>query len=196
MKQLFFCVCIFIFLLSSNAFSQDYQKSIIEFQKELNRAYKNPDESPLTKKDRRKFKKHSFFPINEAFRVTAKFERIKESNPFKMKTTTERQAIYEIYGIATFVINGIEYKLNIYQSHQLRTMEKYKNYLFLPFTDKSNGTETYGGGRYIDLQIPTGDTIIIDFNKAYNHKYSCPIPPAENNLDLYIKAGIMYLSKN
>ena len=70
------------------------------------------------------------------------------------------------------------------------------DHLFLPFTDNTNGVETYGGGRYIDLKIPAGNTINIDFNKAYNpycaysDKYSCPIPPPENHLDIEIKAGI------
>ena len=68
--------------------------------------------------------------------------------------------------------------------------------MFLPFTDAGNGDESYGGGRYIELRIPEKDTIIIDFNKAYNpycaynHKYSCPIPPIENNIPIEIKAGV------
>lgn len=59
--------------------------------------------------------------------------------------------------------------------------------------------ETYGGGRYIDLNIPAGKTIIIDFNKAYspscayNYNYSCPIPPKENDLDIAITAGVKNL---
>ena len=66
----------------------------------------------------------------------------------------------------------------------------------LPFTDLTNGNETYSGGRYIDLEIPEGNTIRIDFNKSYNpycaytEGYSCPIPPAENNLGYTITAGV------
>jgi uncharacterized protein (DUF1684 family) len=68
--------------------------------------------------------------------------------------------------------------------------------LFLPFLDNTNGDTTYGGGRYIDLRIPEGDTIEIDFNKAYNpycaynSRYSCPIVPRENYLDTNIEAGV------
>ena len=93
-----------------------------------------------------------------------------------------------------FLVNNL--KLNIYQNHRLRKMEKYRNHLFLPFTDLTNGEETYGGGRYIDLSIPDSDTIIIDFNKAYNpycaysSTRSCPIPPRENDLDLKVEAGV------
>ena len=74
--------------------------------------------------------------------------------------------------------------------------EEYRDYLFLPFTDKTNGSETYTGGRYIDLSIPEGDTLEINFNKAYNPycaynpKYSCPIVPGVNALDTEVRAGV------
>ena len=71
-----------------------------------------------------------------------------------------------------------------------------KNYIFLPFTDMSNGKTSYEGGRYIDLEVPKGDELIIDFNQAYNPycaynpKFSCPIPPKRNHLDTFIEAGV------
>ncbi|MGX1930630.1 DUF1684 domain-containing protein [Flagellimonas sp. 2504JD4-2] len=175
---------------------QTYQDSIVEYQKELNDFYSNEEKSPLTKKDFKKFKGHDFFTIDENFKVEAKFERAVNAIPFLMKTTTDRLPTYEVYGVATFTIDGQTHRLNIYQNHRLRETEKYKNHLFLPFTDLTNGNETYGGGRFIDLEIPEGDTIVIDFNKAYNpycaynKKYSCPIPPKENDLPIHINAGI------
>lgn len=113
-----------------------------------------------------------------------------------MKTTTDRRPIYDVYGSATFLIDGNEYSLNIYQSHQLKDTEEFKNYLFVPFKDLSNGGESYGGGRFIDLSIPEGNTIIIDFNQSYNPycaystRYSCPIPPKENFLNIKVLAGV------
>ena len=70
-----------------------------------------------------------------------------------------------------------------------------ENSLFLPFTDQTNGKELYGGGRYMDVEIPLSDAIILDFNKAYNpycacsDRYSCPIPPQENDLQIPILLG-------
>jgi len=184
------------FLQLSIINAQTYEDTILEFQKDLNEEYKNPDESPLKKKDLKRFKGHKFFPIDEKYKVIANFERTKDADPFLMKTTTNRRPKYEVYGVATFQLDGKEYQLNIYQSHKLRETDEYKNYLFLPFTDLTNGDKTYGGGRFIDLEIPDGDSITIDFNKAYNPycaynaKYSCPIPPEENDLDIHILAGI------
>jgi len=195
MKILLLTLILF-FAYHSVILSQDYQKSIIEFQDKLNEEFRNPDESPLTVEDREKFDSLAFFPIDEKFRVLAKFERIENAIPFEMKTTTDRLPVYEIYGVATFTLDDIEYKLNIYQSLSLREKEEFKSYLFLPFTDATNGGETYGGGRFIDLLIPEGDQIVIDFNMsynpycAYNHSYSCPIPPEENDLNCEIRAGV------
>ena len=181
-------------------FSQNsYQSEIEKFQTELNEEFKNPEESPLSKKERKKFEGHNFFPINEKYQVSAEFVKADNPGTFQMKTTTNRLTTYDRYGYAKFTLNGIEYKLTIYQSHRLRETEEYKDYLFLPFTDLTNGEETYGGGRYIDLSIPGGNQIIIDFNKAYspscayNYSYSCPIPPAENNLEIRVEAGVKNL---
>jgi hypothetical protein len=195
MKTHIFTLFLFI-TFTVSAFFQDYKQSIIEFQSRLNEEFRNPEESPLTQNDLEKFDSLTFFSINEKYRVVAKFEKIENAIPFEMKTTTDRLPVYEIYGVATFILDGIEYTLNIYQSHSLREKEEYKSYLFLPFTDLTNGNETYGGGRFIDLLIPEGDQIVIDFNMAYNpycaynHTYSCPIPPEENDLNCEIRAGV------
>lgn len=184
--------------ITSLGYAQESTTDSKKFQDELDVAYADKESSPLTKKDRRRFKGLPFFPINEKYRVVAKFERAQNVTPFKMSTTTDRKPVYELFGVATFSIDGVEYQLNIYQSHKLREMEEYKNHLFLPFTDLTSGVESYGGGRFIDLEIPEGDEIVIDFNKAYNpycaynHVYSCPIPPAENDLKVEIRAGVMY----
>ena len=187
-------------LISGGIFAQtnDYVQSIISYQKELNKEFRDPEESPLPKKDRKKFKELPFFPIDEKYKVVARFERAENATPFQMKTTTDRLPTYELFGLARFTFEEKEYTLHLYQSHQLREMEKYKNHLFLPFTDMTNSETSYGGGRFLDLEIPEGGEIIIDFNKAYNpycaynHIYSCPIPPSENDLPFEVKAGVMY----
>ncbi len=73
--------------------------------------------------------------------------------------------------------------------------EKYKDYIFIPFKDHTNGNETYGGGRYIEAKKPTGDTYQLDFNYAFNPYchyttgYSCPYPPEANFLEIKIETG-------
>jgi TonB family protein len=102
-----------------------------------------------------------------------------------------------IYGYVNFVLRGKEFRMPVYQSRDLMNSAEYADYLFFPFSDKTNGSTTYAGGRYIDLRIPKeGNTIIIDFNKAYNpycaynKAYSCPLIPEENQMDIDVLAGV------
>lgn len=194
---------ILVLLTFSISFGQKtfVKDSVVAFQKQINSEYADAKESPLLEKDLKKFKSLAFYPINEKFFVVAKFVRTPDEKPFEMPTSTDRKPIYVKYGEAHFSIDGKNFKLNIYQSQDLKKIEKYKNSLFLPFTDLTSGVESYGGGRYIDLEIPAGDEIVIDFNKAYNpycaynHKYSCPIPPQENDLKIEILAGVKKFKK-
>ncbi len=174
-------------------------KETKEFQYKLNLQYADIKESPLTKEDFIKFSSLHFFDINEDLRVIADFKRTPEEIPFEMLTTTSRLAKYVTYGIATFKIKDKEYSLNIYQS-TTNTDPEYKHHLFLPFTDLTNNKESYAGGRFMDLSLNdiTKDyKIVLNFNKAYNPycaynpKYSCPIPPKENRLDVVINAGVL-----
>ena len=122
--------------------------------------------------------------------------RTPDEKPFLMPTTTERLPEYVKYGEAHFKINGKQLKLNLYKSTKPYSEPGYEDYLFLPFTDLTSGDGSYGGGRFLDARIPEGNTILLDFNKAYNpycaynSMYSCPIPPKENDLDIRIEAGV------
>lgn len=166
------------------------------FQRELNAEYKDASKSPLKNKDRKNFKGLDFFKFNAAYVVKARLERTPDSKWFNMRTTTSRVTKERVYGILRFELNGKQHRLNVYQGEETMQQEGMEDYLFLPFLDETNGFETYGGGRYLDLRIPAGDTIEIDFNTAYNpfcaynEKYSCPIVPRENYLQTRIEAGV------
>jgi len=167
-----------------------------QVQEELNQEYIDPETTILDSVDFKSFKGLEFYPLISKYIVKAKFVRTPNQEPFKMPTTTSRLPVYEKYAEVYFVIDSQQLKLNVYQSHDLLKKEEYKNYLFMPFTDLTSGEESYGGGRYLELSIPEGDEIIIDFNQcynpycAYNSKYSCPIPPRENRLNVEIRAGV------
>jgi uncharacterized protein (DUF1684 family) len=192
---LFICSTIIPLVLEAQTDSAA-MKEITAFRNELNSFYADSASSPLLAVDKMAFKGLDFYPVNTDYRIHAKFVRTPAEKPFKMRTTTDRLPDYVKYGEVNFNLMGKKFKLNIYQNLQLMKKAGYENYLFLPFTDLTNGDETYGGGRYIDLRIPEGETIIIDFNQcynpycAYNHRYSCPIPPKENDMDVKVKAGV------
>lgn len=181
-------------LFSSFSFSQE--KSAQEFQDNLNKEFSNKSESPLEKKDFKKFTGLDFYPINQLFVVEAQFKKLENEKVFEMKTSTDRHPKYIKYGELSFVINSKSFKLFVYQNQELIKKEGYEDYLFLPFSDLTCGYGSYIGGRYLDLKIPNSDKIIIDFNKSYNplcaysHRFSCPLVPLENDLKVEILAGV------
>lgn len=188
---------LFFFPLTFCFSQQKYDlASVTQFQNDLNAEYADVKTSPLLTEDIGNFKSLDFYPANEDFFVVAKFVRTKKEKPFEMKTTTDRKPIYVKYGEVFFTIQGLDFKLNVYRNIALSKQKKYKDHLFLPFSDLTSGKESYIGGKYIDLEIPKGNTIAIDFNTsynpycAYNYKYSCPIVPLENDLNIEIKAGV------
>lgn len=191
-------------LFSSSYYSQNSEdkKTAQEFQDELNRKYANPEESPLEKEDLANLAGLDFFEIDPEYIVKAEFVRTPAEPPFTMKTSTERLPVYVKYGELYFTLKGKDFKLNVYQNQELTQDPEYFDYLFLPFTDLSNGRSTYGGGRYLDLRIPDSKEVVLDFNKAYNPycaysgRYSCPIPPEENELETEILAGVKSFKKH
>lgn len=194
----------FFFLATIPAFSQtntDDIAAITKFQNDLNKEYKSKKKSPLDGKDWKHFKGHTFFAIDLKYRVSATLRVTAPAPFFKMKTSSMALPEYRVYGILEFTLDARKFELPVYQSKQLLTSDGYRDYLFLPFTDLTNGNQTYPGGRYIGLSIPKGDTVVVDFNQAYNPycaystRYSCPIVPAENHLDIEMLAGVMYTSK-
>lgn len=173
-----------------------------EFQRNLNSEFKDASKSPLKKKDRKDFRGLEFFKVDSAYVVHATLKTTPDEQPFKMKTTTDRLPEYVKYGEITFNLENETFTLNVFRDLDLMKEEGFEDYLFLPFLDDTNGDETYGGGRYLDLRIPEGDVMIVDFNKAYNpycaynEKYSCPIVPRDNYVGVNIKAGVKAFEVN
>lgn len=166
-----------------------------EFRAEREAEFRDPATSPLETWQVAKFTGLKYFKIDPSFKVRANFVRTPHEKKFNMPTSSGITKVYLKYGELTFKLDNRDYKLGVYQSEDLAQTEKYKNFLLIPFTDQTNGKETYGGGRYIDFQIPSSDEVTLDFNLAYNpscaysSRFNCPIPPRQNRLPTKIKAG-------
>ena len=138
-----------------------------------------------------------FYPNNDKLKVMATI--VKNPNPVPFDVTTSSGMIKQFhkYADAKFTLDGKEYSLEIHQNLKSMRMPQYRTLLFLPFNDLTNGDETYGGGRYINLDIKDikDGKLEINFNECYNPYcaysagYNCPIPPLANKLDIAITAG-------
>lgn len=174
-----------------------YIRSVKKHRKQVHKSFKDPESSPF-KDQAHSYTRLSYFPPDPAYRVSATISRTPEADPFHIQTSNpDRQKQFVSYGQLQFDLNGAAYSLTVYRNLELPGIPLYKNHLFLLFTDESSGRDTYGGGRYLDLEIPeTGNEIVLDFNMCYNpycaygEGWSCPIPPSENHLPIRIEAGV------
>lgn len=185
----------FLFLLISiNSFAQSYAEQIAKHRETYKQDFIKDERSPLKKNDLQNL---HFYEADSAYKILADVEILKNEKVFKMPTFNGSSSDYYKYAHVNFVLNGKKIQMTLYRSVSLSTNPVYKDHLFLPFTDETNNKETYGGGRYIDLDAKeiVDNHIEIDFNKAYNpycaysDGYRCPVPPEENDLQLAVKAG-------
>lgn len=191
------CITMLTFFFLS-AYSQNGDLAIKEIKahrKSQEKEFRDKKKSPLTPDDRKKFKGLNYYAINLKYRVPAIFVKTENSGLFRMRTTTDRLPEYRKYGDVLFEIDGVDHKLEVYQSPEISMRPGYEDYLFIPFTDQTNGHETYEVGRYLAFRVPPSDAVVLDFNQcynpycSYNSDYSCPIPPEPNRLLIPIPAG-------
>ena len=171
-----------------------YQEEIRKYRVGYLQSFLESDRSPLTQKE---LKDLSFFEADSSFRVSASFQLLPEEPVFEIPTSSGRTKPYRKFALLKFTLDKMDCQLYVYESMLLKDDPQYANYLFLPFTDQTNGETSYGGGRYLDLDKSdfSSDSILVDFNKAYNpwcaysDGYNCPVPPKENDIPLPIYAG-------
>jgi uncharacterized protein (DUF1684 family) len=168
--------------------------AIQSFRQERDNFFKNAPNSPLEDSDKVRFKGMNYFPIDLKYRFEGEIERyiININNPKYYATFLTNKGPkkrYVRYGKFRFTFNGKEFALELYKSIL-------SDVIFIPFYDRTNGKETYEGGRYLDSEIlMPGYQIIVDFNLsynpscAYNEKFVCVLPLEANRLKIEIPAG-------
>lgn len=168
-----------------------YAAQVHQARQQKDQAFRTAPTSPIPAEQRGAFGGLRYFKPNAAYRVVARLTRAPGLAPLPLALTGGSADAYARWGTAEFELAGQPQKLVLLQK-QGEARE-----LFLPFTDPTNGQQTYGGGRYLDLPVPAPEAseITLDFNAAYspfcayNHEYSCPKPPADNRLTVPVLAG-------
>jgi uncharacterized protein len=169
------------------------EKRVLEWRKERDIFFKTHERSPLTPQAKKNFKSLKYYPFHPKYVFSGQIERFifQIDNPkyyatfLTNKGTNKR---YLRYGKFRLKMDGQEHAIEIYKSIL-------SDNLFIPFKDKTNGKETYEGGRYIDAEILVGYKMVLDFNMAYspacvyNDRFICVLPPKENTLEIMVEAG-------
>jgi len=167
------------------------EEKVKGFREKRDQFFREDPHSPLKDADLRNFKGLSYFPIDLKYATAGAVERTPAGlQPLyvNLRTNKGTEKRYVRYGRFKFKLDGKEYVLQVYRV--LGGDE-----LFLPFKDKTAGTETYSKGRYLFIEPMPQEKVLIDFNRAhnpfcsYNDKYTCPDPAEENWLSTVIRAG-------
>lgn len=199
LRQWLVCIGMMFFLVSCGSGPNrleilQHKKEILAARKDKDRFFKTSKDSPLLNEQQWKFKELSYFPVDIAFKVMAHYERLLKPVEFRIQTSTGHERVYVTIGRFDFTLANK--KMSLFAYHEKgQEGTTGRNSLFVPFTDLTTGKETYGAGRYLDVEEPPGDSTVLDFNLAYNpycaynYNFSCPIPPSENRLGLEAKAG-------
>lgn len=151
------------------------------------------DEYPLSEEQKADFDGLDYYPPDAKYCIPARFNKAEGAEVFQMPTNKEELIPFREFGVFEFRIDGAAYSLTAYQRMDLPEDER--QWTMVPFKDKTNGHETYGGGRYLVIEFPIDSQTQIDFNRAtnpwcvYSAEYTCPVPPVKNWLDLPIEAG-------
>lgn len=169
------------------------------FKSDADRDGDGQPDSPLLPEDRAKFTGLPYYPIDPAYQMPAV---LKENRAPRLiielpTSSTELRKMQRV-GTLTFSLKGTTMTLTAFADEGANPITR----LFVPFGDLTSGTETYKGGRYLELDRTTTTIYTLDFNRAYhpfcvfNIAYVCPVPPQENRLPVAIQAGERFAAVN
>ncbi|WMJ75030.1 DUF1684 domain-containing protein [Cytophagaceae bacterium ABcell3] len=186
-------IMIFVSLFSTEQTEdpEAYIESVQAFRKEKDKYFGRDKDSPI--ENQAEFEGLNYYDPDPSYKTTASLELLTgDEQVISIKRSDGKKEDFIKYAYASFELNEQPARVLLLK----RTgNEVDTTMLFLPFTDKTSGEDTYGGGRYLDLKYDNEEEIEIDFNLAYNPycvyniRYSCPLPPEGNFIDQEIRAG-------
>jgi uncharacterized protein (DUF1684 family) len=177
--------------LETSVKPREYIKEIESERQEIIDFMENDPESPFNNKGKVPYEGLNFFDIDPKFKVKAKIKRIASPISFNIQMSNGETEEYFKYATAHFKLQDVKQELFLLKSKRFYD----KPYLFLPFYDETSAVESYGGGRYLNIDYEGGKEVFLDFNLAYNpycvyrETYRCPIPPPENRITVKVTAG-------
>ncbi len=170
---------------------QGYADTISATRAEKDDQFRTASDSPIPPNRQADLLPLAYFPIDPEYNVPAVLKPSDDQTVVDMVTSTGGKEEMRRAGILRFTLKGRPLQLTAFVTAAAQNLDR----LFVPFTDLTTGTETYPGGRYLDLDRNASGLYGLDFNRAYhpycyyNPTWECPYPPAENRLPVPVRAG-------
>lgn len=180
-------------VIMNDAEKEAWEIRLVEMRIDRNEKFMDPAQTPLLSADQEGFIGLNYYYPDESLRFITKFEKADSKEVVVLEKRTGKKVEYLRKGSVSFMHNDEAHTLFAYGPVDTT---KYGDYLWLPFFDAGTATESYAGGRYMDLEIAEDGTVELDFNFAYNplcayntEDYNCTLPPADNRLNFEVTAG-------
>jgi len=170
--------------------NKDYASRLAAERQAKDKQFMDEDD-PVPQSRKARLLPLAYFAIDPDYNVPAALKPAEKETVIEMPTSTGKLRRQRIVGTLEFVLKGQPLKLTATVEADAPNLDQ----INLMFSDLTSGTETYPGGRYIDLYRNVSGLYELDFNRAfnpycyYNESYDCPFPPRENRLELPIRAG-------
>ncbi len=169
-----------------------HDQDILAWRASKDAMFKSGADSPLLPADKAAFTGLPYYSIDPAYQMPAVLKENRSPRLIiELPTSTTELRRMQRVGTLTFTLKGTTLSLTAFADEDARVITR----LFVPFGDLTSGTETYKGGRYLELDRTSTTLYDLDFNRAYhpfcvfNVNYVCPVPPSENRLAVAIQAG-------
>jgi uncharacterized protein (DUF1684 family) len=168
-----------------------YADEIAAWRATKDQFMRESEDSPVPPDRRASFRPLVYFPTDPEYRVPAGLSLNRGEDILEIPTSTGARRAHQRVGKLSFTLKGQLLTLTAFVEVGQQDIRR----LFVPFADLTNGTETYPGGRYLELDRTATGIYDLDFNRAYhpfcyyNPKYDCPYPPRENRLRIPVRAG-------
>lgn len=170
--------------------TDEYEQQVMQDRVERDMSMRE-EESVLPPGRRSAFRGLDYYNVDPAYRFVVPLERSAQPDTVMVAESTGGVRPQVLVGRVTIPFPNSEEQLIVFEGEG----ETPRGRLWLAFADATNGDSTYKAGRYVDVEPAEGDSVVVDFNRAYNPTcvynpdYACPLPPSENRIDAPVTAG-------
>lgn len=170
------------------------EREVGRLREEKDRFFRESPHSPIPEGDRSTFSGLPYFAFEPDRVFEVALQELDTPEDVVMATNVAgEETLYYKVGYFEFPVEGTTQRLHAYRS--AHEHEVGRPTLFIPFRDGTSGAESYGAGRYLEVEVNPAGKYLLNFNVAYSpycaysDRYICPLPPRENWLEVPIRAG-------